>query len=62
VLLADPNLFPVTRALYSFEGSSQQNWPLLAAAIVIVSLPIVLLFAASQRQLIRARFIGSVKG
>jgi raffinose/stachyose/melibiose transport system permease protein len=62
VLLADTNLFPVTRALYAFEGSSQQNWPLLAAAIVIVSLPVVLLFAASQRQLIRARFMGSVKG
>jgi len=29
---------------------------------VIVSLPVVILFAASQRQLIQARFMGSVKG
>jgi raffinose/stachyose/melibiose transport system permease protein len=62
VLLAEPNLFPVSRGIYAFLGSSQQDWPLLAAAIVIISLPVVLLFAASQRQLIRARFIGSVKG
>ncbi len=38
----------------------QSPWPHLAA-IVIVSLPIVILSAASQRQLIRARFMGSVK-
>jgi raffinose/stachyose/melibiose transport system permease protein len=62
VLLADSSLFPVTRGIFVFYGSSQSAWPHLAAAIVIVSLPIVLLFAASQRQLIRARFMGSVKG
>jgi len=62
VLLADSSLFPVTRGVYNFYGSSQTAWPHLAAAIVIVSLPIVILFAASQRQLIRARFMGSVKG
>jgi raffinose/stachyose/melibiose transport system permease protein len=62
VLLADSNLFPVTRGIYVFYGSNQSAWPHLAAAIVIVSLPVVLLFAASQRQLIRARFIGAVKG
>jgi raffinose/stachyose/melibiose transport system permease protein len=62
VLLADSSLFPVTRGIFVFYGSNQAAWPHLAAAIVIVSLPVVLLFAASQRQLIRARFMGSVKG
>jgi raffinose/stachyose/melibiose transport system permease protein len=62
VLLADSSLFPVSRGLFVFYGSIQSAWPHLAAAIVIVSLPVVLLFAASQRQLIQARFIGSVKG
>jgi ABC-type glycerol-3-phosphate transport system permease component len=38
------------------------QWTLLATAIVIASLPLVILFAASQRQLIRASAAGSVKG
>jgi len=62
VLLADSSLYPVTRGIFIFYGSNQSAWPHLAAAIVIVSLPVVILFAASQRQLIRARFMGSVKG
>lgn len=62
VFLADSSLFPVTRGIFVFYGSNTSVWPKLAAAIVIVSLPVVILFAASQRQLIRARFMGSVKG
>lgn len=62
VFLADSSLFPVTRGIFVFYGSNTSAWPKLAAAIVIVSLPVVILFAASQRQLIRARFMGSVKG
>jgi ABC-type glycerol-3-phosphate transport system permease component len=62
VFLSDSSLFPVTRGIFVFYGSNTSAWPKLAAAIVIVSLPVVILFAASQRQLIRARFMGSVKG
>jgi raffinose/stachyose/melibiose transport system permease protein len=62
VFLVDPNLFPVTRGIYNFFGSNESEWTLLAAAIVIASLPVVALFAVSQRQLIRAAVTGSVKG
>lgn len=62
VLLANPSLFPVTRGIYAFYGSNESAWTYLAAAIVIVSLPVVALFAVSQRQLIRVRITGSVKG
>ncbi|MGH3280363.1 MAG: carbohydrate ABC transporter permease [Trebonia sp.] len=62
VLLADPSLFPVTRGIYNFFGSNESEWTLLGAAIVIVSLPVVALFAASQRQINRASLVGSVKG
>jgi raffinose/stachyose/melibiose transport system permease protein len=62
VLLANPSLFPVTRGIYNFYGANQSQWTLLAAAIVIASLPVVALFAVSQRQLIRAAVAGSVKG
>jgi N-acetylglucosamine transport system permease protein len=62
VFLADPSLYPVSRGIFTFYGSNESAWTHLGAAIVIVSLPVVVLFAASQRQLIRARFMGSVKG
>jgi raffinose/stachyose/melibiose transport system permease protein len=62
VLLADPSLFPVTRGVYNFFGSNEGQWTLLAAGIVIVSLPVVLLFAVSQRQIIRTAIAGAVKG
>jgi raffinose/stachyose/melibiose transport system permease protein len=62
VLLADPSLFPVTRGIYNFFGSNESDWTLLAAAVVIASLPVVVLFAAAQRQINRASLVGSVKG
>jgi raffinose/stachyose/melibiose transport system permease protein len=62
VLLADPGLFPVTRGIYNFFGSNESQWTLLAAGIVIASLPVVLLFAVSQRQIIRTAVAGAVRG
>jgi raffinose/stachyose/melibiose transport system permease protein len=62
VLLADPSLFPVTRGIYQFFGANSSDWTLLAAGVVIVSLPVALLFAVSQRQINRASLTGSVKG
>jgi raffinose/stachyose/melibiose transport system permease protein len=54
VLLASSNLFPVSRGVYSFYSSNPSAYTLLAAAVMIVSLPVALLFALSQRQLLRA--------
>jgi raffinose/stachyose/melibiose transport system permease protein len=62
VWLSDPSLYPVTRGIYTFYGSNESQWTLLAAAVVIASLPLVALFAASQRQLMRASVAGAVKG
>jgi raffinose/stachyose/melibiose transport system permease protein len=62
VLLADPSLAPVTKGIYSFYGSNESQFTLLAAAVVIVSLPVVLLFIASQRQINRASLVGGIKG
>jgi len=53
VFLASPNLFPVTRGVYAFYSANPSAYTLLAAAVVIVSAPVALLFVASQRQLLR---------
>ncbi len=62
VLLSNPSLFPITLGIYTFFGANESEWTLLAAAIVVASLPLVALFAVTQRQLIRAAVAGSVKG
>lgn len=54
VFLASPNLFPVARGVYSFYSSNQSAYTLLAAAVMIVSAPVALLFIVSQKQLLRA--------
>lgn len=54
VFLASPSLFPVARGVYSFYSSNQSAYTLLAAAVMIVSAPVALLFVVSQRQLLRA--------
>lgn len=56
------NLFPVTVGIYSFYGQNESAYTVFAAAVTIASLPLVILFAGTQRQLIRAAIAGSVKG
>ena len=54
VFLASSNLFPVSRGIYSFYSSNPSVYTLMAAAVIIASLPVALLFMVSQRQLLRA--------
>ena len=54
VFLASPNLFPISRGVYTFYSANQSADTLLAAAVLIASFPVVVLFMASQRQLLRA--------
>lgn len=54
VFLSSPSLYPIARGVYSFYTSNEGAYTLLAAAVMIASLPVALLFAVSQRQLLRA--------
>lgn len=62
VMLSDSNLWPVTRGLYSFFGQHSQNWPLIAAATMIVAAPILLVFILLQRYLVEGVAGGAVAG
>jgi raffinose/stachyose/melibiose transport system permease protein len=61
VYLVNPALYPVSRGLFAFFGTNQSDWTLLAAGIVIASLPILALFVATQRYFIRSAMGGAIK-
>jgi multiple sugar transport system permease protein len=48
-----PELQTVQLALASFQEQFTSNWPLLMAAVIIATIPVVLLFLIGQRQFIR---------
>lgn len=53
VFTTRPELKTVQLALAEFQEQFTNNWPLLMSAVVIATLPVVLLFLAGQRQFIR---------
>jgi raffinose/stachyose/melibiose transport system permease protein len=53
ILLQNQNLYPVTRGLYGFFSSYSQDWPELAAGMVIVAVPLLVVFVCLQRYLVQ---------
>lgn len=62
VMLNDSNLWPVTRGLFSFFGEYSSQWPMVAAATVIVAAPIMVVFVIMQRHLVEGVAGGAVAG
>ncbi|MEZ4541497.1 MAG: carbohydrate ABC transporter permease [Chloroflexota bacterium] len=62
IYLTSERLYPVTRGLIVFEGVYGSNWPALAAAVLMLTLPMVVLFIFLQRYIISGLTEGSVKG
>jgi multiple sugar transport system permease protein len=53
VFTTRPELQTVQLSLASFQEQFTNNWPLMMAAVVIATVPVVLLFLVGQRQFIR---------
>lgn len=53
VFTTRPELQTVQLALASFQEQFTNNWPLMMAAVVIATVPVVILFLIGQRQFIR---------
>jgi raffinose/stachyose/melibiose transport system permease protein len=62
VMLNDSSLWPVTRGLYGFFGEHTSQWPLVAAATVIVAAPILVVFIFLQRYLVEGVSGGAATG
>lgn len=53
VFTNNPNLITVQLALASFQEQFTSNWSLLMAAVVIATLPVILVFLIGQKQFIQ---------
>jgi len=62
IYLTNDDLYPVTRGLIVFEGVYGSNWPALAAAVLMLMVPMLVLFMFMQRYIISGLTAGAVKG
>ena len=62
IYLTNQELYPITRGLIVFEGVYGSNWPGIAAAVLMLMLPILVLFMFLQRYIIGGLTAGAVKG
>ena len=58
----DPNARTLVVGIYNFTGSYFNNWPVIFAAIVIQSIPLVVLFLVFQKSFVDGITSGAVKG
>lgn len=62
IYLTNKDYYPITRGLIVFQGVYGSNWPTLAAAVLMLTFPMLVLFLVLQRYIISGLTAGSVKG
>jgi raffinose/stachyose/melibiose transport system permease protein len=62
VYLTNEDLYPITRGLIVFSGVYGSDWPKLAAAVLMLMAPMLVLYMFLQRFIISGLTSGAVKG
>lgn len=62
IYLTNKDYYPITRGMIVFQGVYGSNWPTLAAAVLIMTLPMMVLFLVLQRYIVSGLTAGAVKG
>jgi multiple sugar transport system permease protein len=62
MFLDTPEKFTLTRGVVQLAGSVHLSKQLVMAASVLVSVPVIILFLALERYLVRGLTAGAVKG
>jgi raffinose/stachyose/melibiose transport system permease protein len=62
IYLTSQEYYPITRGMIVFQGVYGSNWPTLAAAVLIMTLPMLIIFLFLQRYIISGLTQGAVKG
>lgn len=61
IYLSDSELYPITRGLIVFSGVYGSDWPKLAAAVLMLAVPMIILYLFLQRYIISGLTAGAVK-
>ena len=61
IYLADESMYPVSLGLFSFYGQYQNQWTVLAAGIILVVAPMILLYVFLQRYFMEGALSGALK-
>ncbi|NPV09193.1 MAG: carbohydrate ABC transporter permease [Anaerolineae bacterium] len=61
IYLSDNSKFPLSLGLYAFQTKYQRDWHLMMAASLVVTIPMMILFFAAQRQFIEGITITGMK-
>lgn len=62
IYIQNNDWYPITRGLIVFQGVYGSDWPKLAAAVLMLMIPMLILFVFLQRYIISGLTSGSVKG
>jgi raffinose/stachyose/melibiose transport system permease protein len=62
IYLTSKDYYPITRGMIVFQGVYGSNWPTLAAAVLIMTLPMLVIFLVLQRYIVSGLTAGAVKG
>jgi raffinose/stachyose/melibiose transport system permease protein len=62
IYLTNQAYYPITRGMIVFQGVYGSNWPTLAAAVLIMTAPMLVIFLVLQRYIVSGLTAGAVKG
>lgn len=62
IYLTSKEYYPITRGMIVFQGVYGSDWPTLAAAVLIMTLPMLAIFLLLQRYIVSGLTAGAVKG
>lgn len=62
IYLTNKDYYPITRGMIVFQGVYGSDWPTLAAAVLMMTLPMLVIFLVLQRYIVSGLTAGAVKG
>jgi multiple sugar transport system permease protein len=62
IYLTEPDSYPLSLGLFAFQAQRTTEWALLMGASALVTLPLIVLFAFTQRYFLRGIALTGIKG
>ena len=62
LLLGDSQLMPLQRGLMVFQGANSTDYPVLMAGLTMAAIPIILIYLAMQKHIVKGLFLGEAAG